>query len=82
MVSQSAFNFCDSFFGYLDMWGHTIDVGSEWLQSMVDYTSEDDKVFIMLSHGGCIARGVDPAHVYSLLHGIDAAAEIQARCNS
>ena len=31
----------------------------------------------MLSHGGCIARGKDAAHVFALVHGFDAAAEIQ-----
>ena len=31
----------------------------------------------MLSHGGCIARGEDAAHVFALVHGVDAAAEIQ-----
>ena len=31
----------------------------------------------MLSHGGCIARRKDAAHVFALVHGFDAAAEIQ-----
>ena len=35
------------------------------------------QVFVMLSHGGCIARGEDAAHVFALVHGVDAAAEIQ-----
>ena len=39
--------------------------------------TDADKVFVMLSHGGCIARGEDAAHVFALVHGVDAAAEIQ-----
>merc|ERR1712087_715680 len=74
MVSQSAFNFADSAFGYFDAWGHNVATGSSELESHI---AADEKVFVMLSHGGCVARGEDPAHVFSLFHAIDAAAEIQ-----
>ncbi|KAH8075040.1 hypothetical protein JL721_1026 [Aureococcus anophagefferens] len=83
MVSQSAFNFAFDYFGYFDAWGHSLieaceDAdGDKFRENLVDYVAEDDKVFVMLSHGGCLARGDDVAHVFSLLHGIDAAAEIQ-----
>jgi len=85
MVSQSAFNFADEeTYGYFDAWGHSltddeITTGQTLadMSRLVEYVHETDKVFVMLSHGGCIARGEDAAHVFSLIHGVDAAAEIQ-----
>ena len=46
---------------------------------LVDYVEEGKKVFVMLSHGGCVVRGKDAAHVFALAHGYDAAAQIQVR---
>lgn len=77
MVSQSSFNFADEAYGYFDAWGHTLEASSEYTQRLAEHISEADKVFVMLSHGGCIARGEDAAHVFALVHGVDAAAEIQ-----
>lgn len=77
MVSQTAFNFADDAFSYFDAWGHTLEASSDYTNDLVEHICEGDKVFVMLSHGGCIARGEDAAHVFSLVHGVDAAAEIQ-----
>ena len=86
MITQSAFNFAGGFVGYYEAWGHGIAEACDaaftgaddaYQQNLVEFVSENDKVFVMLSHGGCIARGEDAAHVFSLVHGIDAAAEIQ-----
>jgi ribulose-5-phosphate 4-epimerase/fuculose-1-phosphate aldolase len=77
MVSQSSFNFADEAYSYFDAWGHTLVTNSDFTRDLSKHVAEDDKVFVMLSHGGCIARGEDAAHVFALVHGIDAAAEIQ-----
>jgi len=77
MISQTAFNFADEAYSYFDAWGHNLEATSDFTTELTDHIGESDKVFIMLSHGGCIARGEDAAHVFSLVHGVDAAAEIQ-----
>jgi ribulose-5-phosphate 4-epimerase/fuculose-1-phosphate aldolase len=77
MVSQSAFNFAADAYGYFDAWGHTLEAGSRPAEQLIHEIREHEKVFVMLSHGGCIARGEDAAHVFALVHGVDAAAEIQ-----
>ena len=74
---QSAFNFADDAYGYFDAWGHNLGVDEEPTDELVEHVKEHDKVFVMLSHGGVIARGESPAHVFALVHGVDAAAEIQ-----
>jgi ribulose-5-phosphate 4-epimerase/fuculose-1-phosphate aldolase len=71
-IHQSAFNFADDHFGYFDAWH---DPKADIDESLLSFLAE--KVFVMLSHGGCIVRGVDTAHVFALVHGFDAAAQIQ-----
>jgi len=71
-MHQSAFNFADDHFGYFEAWST-----SGFSEDLLSYIKESNKVMVMLSHGGCIVRGVDAAHVFALVHGFDAAAQIQ-----
>ena len=77
MISQTAFNFAEDWCADFDAWGHDLDPSSDFTSRLVDHFVTDDKVLVMLSHGGCIARGESAAHVFALIHGVDAAAEIQ-----